>query len=103
VLPKQDTTDWVQYDFAKPEMISSSKVYWFDDRPNGGCRIPAGWRLLYKHGDNWVPVKNTSPYEVLKDQYSVVTFEPIMTDDLRLEVMLPKDSSSGIMEWKVEK
>jgi hypothetical protein len=100
--PMKDTVQWVQYDFEKPAAVSSSKVYWFDDGPFGGCRIPAGWRLLYKEGDLWKPVKTKTAYEVNKDGYSTVSFEPITTQALRLEVTLPKDHSGGIMEWIVE-
>lgn len=100
--PMKDTLQWVQYDFEKPSTVSSSNVYWFDDGPFGGCRIPAGWRLLYKQGDTWVPVKNTKEYTILKDQYSSVSFEPVTTNALRLEITLPKEHSSGIMEWKVD-
>ena len=99
--PMKDTVQWVQYDFEKSSSISSSKVYWFDDSPFGGCRIPSGWRLLYKKDDQWVPVKNTKTYDVLKDQYSEVSFEPVTTGALRLEITLPKDHSSGILEWSV--
>lgn len=100
--PKRDTVQWVQYDFKAPATISSSKVYWFDDGPFGGCRVPAGWRLLYKQGDEWIPVKSTSPYEVSKDKYSVVNFEPVTTRALKMEIMLPREHSSGILEWSVE-
>lgn len=99
--PKKDTVEWVQYDFKEPAEVSSAKVYWYDDGPFGGCRIPAGWRLFYKQGDQWVPVKNKSAYDVLKDQYSAVTFEPVTTTALRMEITLPKEHSSGIMEWSV--
>ncbi len=99
--PMKDTLQWVQYDFEKPSIISSSDVYWFDDGTFGECRIPAGWRLLFKQGNDWVPVKNKSEYEVLKDHYSKVTFEPVTTEALRLEITLPKNYSSGIMEWIV--
>lgn len=100
--PKKDTVQWVQYDFESPSSVSSSKVYWYDDGPFGGCRIPAGWKLLYKQGDKWIPVKNKSDYEIKKDGFSSVTFEPVNTSALRMEVMLPKEHSGGIMEWKVE-
>ncbi len=99
--PMKDTIQWVQYDFETSSTIGSSKVYWFDDSPFGGCRIPSGWRLLYKKGDQWIPVKNTKAYDVLKDQYSEVSFEPVTTSALRLEITLPKDHSSGILEWSV--
>ncbi len=100
--PKKDTTHWVQYDFEKPETISSSKVYWYDDGPFGGCRIPAGWRLLYKKGEEWIPVNPKTPYPIVKDQYAEVSFDAIRTTALRLEVTLPKEHSGGIMEWIVQ-
>ncbi|RAW02281.1 glycoside hydrolase family 127 protein [Pseudochryseolinea flava] len=99
--PMQDTTQWVQYDFKKNETVSSSKVYWFDDGPFGGCRIPAGWRILYKSGDQWLPVKTKKNYEILKDKFCEVTFEPVTTNAVRLEINLPKEHSSGVMEWSV--
>jgi DUF1680 family protein len=101
--PMKDTIQWVQYDFMKATTVSSSKVYWFDDGPFGGCRIPASWKILYKSGDQWIPVKAKSNYEVLKDKYSEVSFESVATDALRLEIILPKEHSSGMMEWSVFK
>ncbi|WPV65740.1 glycoside hydrolase family 127 protein [Chitinophaga sp. LS1] len=100
--PKQDTLEWVQYDFDQAYTISSSKVYWYDDGPFGGCRIPVSWKLYYKKGDEWIPVVNKTPYEIAKDKYNSVTFEPVNTTALRLEVQLPKDNSSGIHEWSVQ-
>ncbi|HET9054740.1 MAG TPA: glycoside hydrolase family 127 protein, partial [Cyclobacteriaceae bacterium] len=100
--PLRDTVQWIQYDFEKPATVSSANVYWFDDGPYGGCRIPAGWRILYKKDEEWVPVKIKTPYEIAKDKYSGVTFEPVTTNALRLEVTLPTDNSSGVMEWKVD-
>jgi DUF1680 family protein len=100
--PKHDTLEWVQYDFDQAYTISGSKVYWYDDGPFGGCRIPASWKLYYRKGDEWVPVVNKTPYEIAKDKYNSVTFEPVTTTALRLEVRLPKDNSSGIHEWSVQ-
>ncbi|MFD2573430.1 beta-L-arabinofuranosidase domain-containing protein [Spirosoma soli] len=100
--PKKDTVQWVQYTFAKPATVSSAKVYWFDDGPWGGCRIPASWKLLYQTtGGDWQPVKTKTPYAVSKDNYDEVTFEPVQTSALRMEVQLPKEASSGILEWAV--
>lgn len=99
--PKKDTVQWVQYDFEKTESVSSAKVYWYDDGPFGGCRIPAGWKLLYRKDDQWVPVKTISSYQTKKDDFSTVTFESVNTKALRLEIQLPKEHSSGILEWSV--
>ena len=100
--PAKDTTEWVQYDFDKPYTISESKVYWYDDKPWGGCDLPASWKLYYKKGDEWLPVKNTSDYEIAKDKYNTVQFEPVTTTGLRMVVQLPKNDASGIHEWTVE-
>jgi len=100
--PMKDTTEWVQYDFDKPYTISSSKVYWYDDKPWGGCDLPASWELLYKKDGEWVPVKATTPYEIAKDKYDTVEFEPVNTTALRMVVRLPKNDASGIHEWIVQ-
>jgi DUF1680 family protein len=100
--PKKNTTEWVQYDFEQECTVSESSVYWFDDGPSGGCRIPASWKILYKDGDNWIPVKNLTPYEISKDKYNSIKFEPVKTKALRIEVKLPADFATGIHEWSVK-
>jgi DUF1680 family protein len=100
--PKHNTLEWVQYDFDQSYTVSGSQVYWYDDGPFGGCRIPASWRILYKQGDEWIPVKNTTPYTVTKDKYDTVQFEPVKTTALKLEIQLPKENSTGIHEWIVK-
>jgi hypothetical protein len=100
--PKKATTEWVQYDFDQEYTVSESSVYWFDDGPFGGCRIPASWRVLYKEGENWVPVKAKTAYTITKDKYDHVTFEPVKTKALRVEVKLPDNYATGMHEWKVK-
>jgi len=100
--PRKATTEWVQYDFAQEYTVSETSVYWFDDGPSGGCRIPASWKLFYKDGDNWVPVNNTNAYTVSKDKYDVVKFTPVKTTALRIEVRLPNDFATGMHEWIVK-
>jgi DUF1680 family protein len=100
--PKNKSWEWIQYDFEKEETISSSKVYWFDDGPYGGCRIPAAWELQYKSGEKWVPVKAKSAYKITKDGWDKVEFEPVTTNAMRLKVKLPEEFSTGIHEWSVQ-
>lgn len=100
--PKKNTLEWIQYDFDQEYTVSESTVYWFDDGPFGGCRIPASWKVLYKDGDNWVPVKNTSDYELAKDKYNSVKFDPVKTKALRIEVKLPENFATGVHEWIVK-
>jgi DUF1680 family protein len=100
--PDKNQWEWVQYDFEKPETISKTKVYWFDDGPDGGCRTPDEWELLYKSGSTWKPVKIKTPYKVTKDTWDILSFEPVKTSALKLRVKLNKDFASGIHEWVVE-
>ncbi len=100
--PHMGTTEWVQYDFNRTQTVSSVQVYWFDDTGHGACRIPRSWRLLYREGDTWKPVKNKTEYGVAKDIYHKVPFEPVTTNALRLEVSFQPNFSAGIIEWRVE-
>ncbi len=97
------TPEWVQYDFDKPCKFSAASVQWFDDSGSGNCRVPQSWRLLYKDGDGWKPVQaDSNAYEVKRDTWNRVTFPPVETTALRLEVQLQPGMSGGILEWKVE-
>ena len=84
--PQTGDSAWVQYDFAKPEKISSAEVYWKDDKQF--CVLPKGWKLLYKDGEEWKPVNPVDPYGVAKDRFNRVGFEPVSTSGLRLEIQL---------------
>jgi hypothetical protein len=100
--PTRGTTEWVEYAFEKAATVSESELYWFDDTGRGQVRVPASWRLLYKDGAEWKPVENLSPYGIEKDRYNKVTFKPVTTTALRLEVTMQKEWSAGLQEWKVK-
>ena len=100
--PEKGSTEWVAYEFAAPTSVSEVEVYWLDDTGSGECRVPASWRVLYKDGEEWKPVQARSAYGAEKDAYNKVTFAPVTTTALRLEVTLPPQWSSGIQEWKVK-
>jgi len=100
--PKKGTTEWVQYDFRGPTLVSEISVYWFDDTGEGECRVPKSWQALFKAGNTWVRVKNIDPYGVDKDAYNTVRFERIRTAAMRLEIQMPEKFSAGIHEWKVK-
>jgi len=55
---------------------------------------------LYKDGDERKPVDNQSLYQVSKLDWSAVTFLPVKTKAMRLEVDMEK-KSVGLYEWKV--
>jgi uncharacterized protein len=99
-LPKKGTAEWIQYDFPKPEQVSSSQVYWFA-HSEGPVKAPASWRLLYKDGEDWKPVEAAGTYGVALNTYNQVTFKPVKTTAVRLELQLQPDASAGIEEWQV--
>lgn len=100
--PKNNSTEWIVYTFEHPRKVSSCEVYWFDDAPWGGCRVPRSWTLHYQDADgNWQPVSSPTPYTVRKGDANMVTFDAVTTGALKLEVVLPEQQSAGIFEWTV--
>ena len=95
------TDEWLQYDFKQPAEVSQVELYWFDDSGRGQCRVPESWRLLYRDGKEWRPVRTTDRFGVELDRMNSVSFEKVETDALRIEVKLQPDFSSGVLEWKV--
>jgi DUF1680 family protein len=94
--------EWVEMAFAKPSAVSQSEIYWFDDTGRGGVRVPASWRLLYKDGDEWKPVQTSDSLGVARDGWNRITFTPVTTTALRLEVVMQPQYSAGLQEWKVK-
>lgn len=101
--PQEGTTEWIAYEFEQPEEISSTTIYWYDDAPWGGCRIPQSWKIYYKDASgNWQPVANTSFYGIAKGEPNTVRFTPVKTSAVKLEVVQPEKNSAGLFEWAVE-
>jgi len=97
------TEEWVQYDFAREETVSAVEVYWWDERRiQRHCRVPSSWRLLYQSAEGWKPVSGASDYGTQIDRFNRVTFDPVKTKALRIEVKLQPEWSGGILEWIVE-
>jgi uncharacterized protein len=100
--PNKDKWEWLEYDFEKPEIISKTKIYWFDDGPDGGCRIPDTWEILCLKGNIWEPVSATSPYKITKNGWDSLVFNPVKASAIKIKVKLNKEYSAGIYEWVVE-
>lgn len=101
--PKQNTTEWISYEFESEKTVSSATVIWYDDGPWGGCRIPDMWKIYYKNSkDKWVLVENTEAYPTEKGVPNTVSFTPVKTSAVKMEIVLPKDNAAGIFEWAVE-
>ena len=101
--PKNGTTEWLGYEFPAESMVQSATVYWYDDGPWGGCRVPSSWRILYQDAQGkWTPVTGADGYPTDKGAACTVNFDPVKTKALRLEVVLPSDNSAGVFEWIVK-
>ena len=101
--PKQGTTEWITYSFQEPKQVSSATVYWYDDQPWGGCKIPESWNIEYQDAQGqWQPVADADCYPVKKGQACTVHFAPVKTKVLRLNVKQPEKFSCGLFEWSVK-
>jgi hypothetical protein len=101
-LPDTNKLEWIEYDFEKPETISETKVFWYDDSPGGSCRIPDEWEFLYLSGNIWEPVSSKLPYKVTKDGWDSLKFSPVIASAVKIKVKLNRKFSGGIYEWIVE-
>ena len=100
--PKKACTEWLSYEFPQASTIQSATVYWYDDGPWGGCRVPKSWRILYRDAQGaWLPVSGADGYPTEKGSACTVNFDPVQTKAVRLEVVLPDDNAAGVFEWSV--
>ncbi len=101
--PKQNVTEWIAYEFPEASTVQSSTVYWYDDSPWGGCRVPKAWRIYYKNSNGeWQPVADADKYPTTKGSACTVNFNPVKTTAVKMEVDLPADNSAGLFEWSVK-
>lgn len=100
--PNKNQWEYVQYDFDRIRTVSKSKIYWYDDGPGGGCRIPDEWEILTLQDNVWEPVKNRNSYMITKDGWDSLSFAPVRTKSVKIKVKLNKEFSSGLYEWIVE-
>ena len=100
---RKGSTEWVVYEFPEASEVQSATVYWFDDAPWGGTRVPAAWKLYYKDAKGaWQPVQNPDIYATEKGRACTVNFDKVTTGAMKLELTLTKGFSAGIYEWSVK-
>lgn len=101
--PLNNTSEWIQYDFEKTETLSEASVYWYDDGPWGGCRIPLSWNVQYLNAKNqWVEVAAKSKPVSVKDALNKIEFEPVKTKSVRLVFQSPEKESVAVYEFEVK-
>lgn len=100
--PRKGTSEWVQFDFTEPQEVTKVKIYWFDDGPFGGCRIPASWEVQYLDGEDWKAVAAESAYTITKDDWDTIAFASVRTNALRVVINLPQEHAAGVHEVIIE-
>ena len=101
--PHKGTTEWVQFEWDEKHEISSVKVYWFDDIGRGECSVPKSWKVLYRDAEgNFKPVNNKTSYLTKKDTFNEVSFEPVKTNGVKIEIVLQDRWSAGVKEVVIE-
>ncbi len=101
--PHKGGREWVAYEFEKPIEANAVTVSWFDDTGTGECRLPKAWRLLYQdQSGDWKPVEGSPEYAIRKAEPVTVSFKPVTTKALRIELDLADGFSAGLYEWEVQ-
>ncbi len=101
--PKNNSTEWIAYEFKEATTITTSTVYWYDDQPWQGCKVPDSWKLYYRNdAGEWQEVGHPSGYPTDKGVACTVSFDPVKTKAVKLEVVQPVDKSCGVFEWSVK-
>lgn len=99
---------WIMYQWAEPETLTGSSLYFWGDHAAGsgeGVAPPRAWRLEYRDGTEWKPVRATSPYTSVVDRFNRVDFAPVTTRCLRAVFDASTDGDSyaavALQEWEV--
>ena len=105
--PHTGTTEWLQFEWDKPwdrpQKLSSVKIYWFDDSGRGACHLPESWRVLAKDANGeFQPVKNPTAYGIKGDAFNRVSFDPVTTRALKIEIKLQEKWAAGVQEVVIE-
>lgn len=101
--PTNGATEWLAYEFKEPTTVSTSTVYWFDDQPWQGCKVPKSWKLYYKtEAGEWAEVGHPSGYPTDKGVACTVSFDAVKTSGVKLELTFFEDKSAGVFEWSVK-
>lgn len=102
--PHEGSTEWLTYKLDRPRKVGSCEVYWYingNDDTSVLFRPPQSWRLYYRDGEQWQEVSGASGYGVALDQFNRVTFKPVETRELKIEVQLQKGCTGGMLEWRI--
>ena len=101
--PKQNSTEWITYTFDEVKKVKTCTVYWYDDQPWGGCKVPDSWTIYYQdEAGAWQPVAEPDGYPTKRGLPCTVNFTPVKTKAIKLEFRQPEHQSCGLFEWSVK-
>lgn len=87
-------TNWIQYEWAKFNKMTSVSIYWFSD--GGGLLQPTTANIEYWKDGAWVVIDTIS---TVLDQWNTLSFDTIKSQKLRAN--FSSTTSTGIIEFKV--
>ncbi|HEV2343863.1 MAG TPA: hypothetical protein VGS97_07210 [Actinocrinis sp.] len=79
--------------------FNGTEVYWADD--GGGLRAPSSWAVQFWDGGNWVNVGNQSGQPTALNTFNDITFGPVTTSKLRINMQGNGTASVGMIQWVV--
>ena len=112
---------WIQLQWDSSRVIDSTRVMWAAEGASSNVRLPLSVRVQYWNGTEFVDVSNmkepsgadvtslgvvgeygpsTTDCSNMR-QWNAVTFDPVVTDQLRLVMTVVSNRSTGIGEWEV--
>jgi len=98
--PNKGGEEWLEVALPVARAMSGVGVWWFHDVPEGGCDLPAGWKVQVRDGTGWREV--AAGTNVVRDAFQEIAFpEPVKSRAVRLVVTQRAGFSSGVHEIAV--
>jgi len=100
----QGNSQSVTITFTKPLTLDSVGVYWYDDGPGRGVRVPESWKVRVKRDGRWklFHTKSDNAYGTGKDTYNTVYAKvPVTCDAILIKVDARQGKSVGILDVKL--
>jgi beta-galactosidase len=92
-------SDWVQIDFGQTKTINQVNMYVFID---GGAAPPTSMNVQVWDGTNWVDVTHvTKAPTIPTDKKNTITFDPVSTSKVRVNMNSVAGMCLGITEMEV--
>ncbi len=92
---------WIEYSFGTQMELSAAGVYWVLDKSEA-LRKPESWKIFYNSNGKWQRVYSEQGYGTMNNEISLVEFETIRTNAIRLQAIPESGKNLGIYEFQVD-